>query len=194
MLGGFILSDRRSDYVFHEPGGSNLPGSPDANPYVFYPPDEVRRLLKTEENPDELVKLKSALKQWERIYVYPGYPYRLAKVLRLVAAGLQRLSERTPVPQNMTYYNDGQVPEGFEEIMDSMRGLYDNQDNIKFDYNRQGERPTVDIDTGKGDFSAPSEPPMGDSVKERGDGPDPEGMEIPEPATGGDPGSMFQGI
>lgn len=188
------MSNRRSDYVFHEPGGSNLPGSPDANPYVFYPPDEVRRLLKTEKDLDELAKLKSALRQWERIYVYPGYPYRLANALRFIAAKLRKFSERTPVPQNMPYYNDSQIPEGFEEIMDSMRSPHDNQNMIFEDYHRQGERPKVDIDTGKGNFLSPSEPPMGDSVKEKGDGPDPEGMEIPQPATGGDPDSWFQGI
>lgn len=189
------MSKRRSYYVFHEPGGhSALPGSPDANVYLTYPPDEIRRLIKTEKDPDELVKLKSALRQWERIYVFPGYPYRLANVLRFIASKFQRISERTPVPENMTYYNDGQIPEGFEEIMDSMRSVHDDDNQIRDDYHRQGERPVVDIDTGKGDFSAPSEPPIGDSVKERGDGPDPEGMEIPEPATGGDPGSMFQGI
>lgn len=189
------MRKRESDYVFHEPGGhSSLPGSPDANPYIFYPPDEIRKLIETEKDPDEMAKLRSALRQWERIYVYPGYPYRLAGMLRFIAAHLRRLSERTPVPQNMPYYNDNQIPEGFEEIMDSMRSVHDNQDMIEKDYHRQGERPVVDIDTGKGDFSAPSEPPIGDSVKEKGDGPDPEGMEIPEPATGGDPGNTFQGI
>ena len=188
------MHKRKADYVFHEPGGSNLPGSPDANPYIFYPPDEVRRLIKTEENPDEMAKLKSALRQWERIYVYPGYPYKIANVLRFIAAKLKRISERTPVPENMGYYNDGQIPEGFEEIMDSMRSVHDDQHNIFEDYHRQGERPKVDIDTGKGDFSAPKEPPIGDSVKERGSGPDPDGMEIPQPATGGDPDLMFQGI
>jgi len=69
--------------------------------------------------------------------------------------------------------------------MESLEGLYDNQNNIRFDYNRQGERPVVDTEMSKGDFSSPSEPPIGDSVKERGSGPDPEDMDAVEPPTGG---------
>lgn len=189
------MSKRTSDYVFHEPGHhSALPGSSDANSYINYPPDEIRRLLKIEKDSKELVKLKSALRQWERIYIYPGYPYKLADTLRFIASKLKKISERTPRPENMTYYNDGQIPEGFEEIMDSLRNVRDNDDKVFDDYHRQGERPVVDIDTGKGDFSAPADPAIGDTVKEKGSGPDPEGMEIPEPGTGGDPDSMFQGI
>ena len=179
------MLNKRSDHVFHPPTGSSLPGSPDANPYVFYPPENIRDLIKTEKDEEELAKMKSALKQWERIYVFPGYPYRrMAAGLRRIAAALMR-AERTPVPRQQTYYNDSQVPEGREEIMDSLRSPHDNYDQIENDYNRQGERPVVDTEMSKGDFLSPSEPPIGDSVKERGSGPDPEGMEIVEPATGG---------
>lgn len=133
-----------------------------------------------------MIKMKSALRQWERIYVFPGYPYRkVAAELRAIAATLLRYAERTPVPRQQTYYNDSQVPEGRGEIMDALKGLYDNQNNIRFDYNRQGERPEVDTEMSKGDFSSPRDPPIGDSVKERGSGPDPEDMDAVEPPTGG---------
>ena len=179
------MSQKTSDHVFHPPSGSSLPGSPDANPYMSYPPEDIRQLIKSEKNEDELAKMKSALKQWERIYVFPGYPYRRAAAeLRALAAKLLR-AERTPVPRQQTYYNDSQVPEGQGEIMDALKSLYDNQDNVRFDYTRQGERPTVDTEMSKGDFSSPSEPPIGDSVKERGSGPDPEGMDAVDPPTGG---------
>lgn len=83
-----------SDYVFHPPSGSSLPGSPDANPYFFYPPEDLRRLLETEKDETELAKMRGALDQWERIYVYPGYPYRrVAAKLRSLVAKLIRLSE-----------------------------------------------------------------------------------------------------
>lgn len=180
------MPKRTSDHVFHPPSGSSLPGSSDPNPYVFYPPDDIRGLIKTEKDEGELAKMKSALKQWERIYVFPGYPYRRAAAeLRAIAAKLLRYAEKTPVPRQQTYYNDSQVPEGRGEIMDALEGLYDNQDNIRFDYNRQGERPVIDTEMSKGDFSSPREPPIGDSVKERGSGPDPEGMDAVEPPTGG---------
>lgn len=189
------MPEKRSDHVFHPPSGSSLPGSPDANPYFFYPPDDIRRLIESEENEVELAKMKGALKQWERIYVYPGYPYRRAAAeLRAIATKLLRYSEKTPVPRQMTYYYDSQVPEGQEEIMDALRGLHDNQDMIRFDYKRQGERPVIDTEMSKGDFSSPRDPPIGDSVKERGSGPDPEGMDAVEPPTGGDIGGWFQGI
>lgn len=56
----------------------------------------------------------------------------------------------------MPYYNDAEVSEGYEGILDSLRGPYDNYDMIRFDYERQGERPIRDIDIGKGDFLSPS--------------------------------------
>lgn len=179
------MHNKRSDHVFHPPTGSSLPGSADANPYVFYPPQNIRELIKTEKDEEELVKMKSALKQWERIYVFPGYPYRRAVArLRSIAAALI-MAELTPVPRQQTYYNDSNVPEGREEIMDSLKSPHDNYDQIEIDYSRQGERPEIDSDASKGDFLSPSEPPIGDSVKERGSGPDPEGMDAVEPPTGG---------
>ncbi len=133
-----------------------------------------------------MAQMKSALKQWERIYLFPGYPYRrVAAEIRAIAVKLLRKAEKTPVPRQQTYYNDSEVPEGREEIMDALKSVHDNYDTIEFDYYRQGERPVVDTEMSKGDFSAPSEPPIGDSVKERGSGPDPDGMDAVEPPTGG---------
>jgi hypothetical protein len=40
------MAGRRSDYTFHPPSsGSNVPGKIDANPYLQYPPQELRKLL-----------------------------------------------------------------------------------------------------------------------------------------------------
>ena len=95
-----------------------------------------------------------------------------------------------PVPAiNVPYYQDAETPQGLEEILDSLGGLYDNYNDEKFDYYRQGERPRRDSPFNDGNFSNPNDPPMGDVVKERGDGSDPEGMECVEPPTGGDMGA-----
>jgi hypothetical protein len=146
-------------------------------------------MIEKEGDYEERQKMISALKQWARIYVYPGYPWRLAKAIRLIAHRLMK-AELTQPARNIPHYQETNVPQGFEEIIDSLRGLYDNYDLVRFDYNRQGERPFVDMPMTEGDFLSPSEPPMGDVVKERGDGPDPEGMETVEPPTGGDIGRI----
>jgi len=172
-----------SDYILHYPSGSNYPGKEEANPYIFYPPNEIRRLIETEKSCEELKKMKSALKQWERLYVYPGYPWRIARILRNIA---QKLAEVKHPSQNIDYYQDSEVPEGYEGILDSLRTHYDNYDMALFDYSRQGERPLRDIDTGYGDFLSPSQGVYEmKTVSPRGDGADPEGLEVPFPPTGG---------
>jgi hypothetical protein len=178
------MAGRRSDYTFHPPSsGSNVPGKIDANPYLQYPPQELRKLLEKEQEPEEKKKMISALKQWERIYTYPGYPHRKRQAARVARRHIAEM----PYPAiNLPYYQDSETPQGLDEIIDSLGGLYDNDDNKRFDYKRDGERPIRDIDIGKGDFLTPTEPPIGDSVKERGDGPDPINMENPFPPTGGD--------
>ena len=188
---------KKSDSVFHPPSGSNYPGKEDANPYVFYPPHELRRLVNIERDQEKLAKIKSALKQWERIYVYPGYPWRMAARLRRIARKLMKISAVPHPSQNIPYYQDSEVSEGYEGILHGpglsspgLSGPYDNYDMDKFDYARQGERPKRDIDTGGGkNFLAPSEPPIGDTVKTKGEGPNPD-IEYPFPPTGGDIGGM----
>jgi hypothetical protein len=176
---------RRSDYTFHPPSsGSNLPGKVDANPYMNYPPQELRRMIEVEGNLDEKKKMISALKQWERIYVFPGYPHRLA--MKVAHRHLERLAEQANPAINLPYYQDSETPSGLGEIIDSLGGLYDNDDNERFDYKRHGERPLRDVDINEGDFLSPKESPMGDSVKDKGDGPDPTDMDNPSPPTGGD--------
>jgi len=69
--------------------------------------------------------------------------------------------------------------------LESLHGPYDNDNNVRFDIPRQGERPEKDINHELGDFSAPKDPIMTD-VKPRGDGPDPDGFEYQDPPTGGD--------
>lgn len=179
------MLNKKSDYVFHPPSGSSLPGSPDANPYIFYPPNDLRKLIESEKDELKLIMMKKALKQWERIYVYPGFPWKsVTASLRSLAEMLFRMAEVTgPHPRNIPYYNDAEVPEGFESIMDSLRNIHDNDDNVQFDIERQGERPEVDIN--KGDFLTPKDPVFDNAVKTKGDGADPEGMETVEPATGG---------
>lgn len=180
-----------SDYVLHYPSGSNYPGKEEANPYVFYPPSELRKLIETEEDCNELAKIKSALKQWQRIYVYPGFPWKkmaVANVLRVLAMKMAAV----PHPSiNIPYYQDAEVPQGFEEIMKSLKTRYDNYNRKRFYYNEQGERPVRDIDTGRGDFLSPSQGVFERGVvSPRGDGPDPSGMEIPLPGTGGNIGKI----
>ena len=172
----------QADYVFHPPCGSNVPGKVEANPYVFYPPDELRKLVETEKDKEKLEKIKSALRQWERLYVYPGYPYRAAYALRKAALNL--LAAVNHPSQNIPYYQDAEVSEGLESILKSLENVHDNYDAVRFDYNRQGERPGVDIDTARGDFLSPSEPPIGDTVKTKGEGPNPD-IIYPFPPTGG---------
>lgn len=183
----------RSDYIFHPPSGSNVPGKEEANPYVFYPPEEVRRLLKEEKNPEEVAKLRSALKQWERIYVYPWYPWRAVHALRAVAARLLEAESNYGNPSvNVPYYQESDIPQGVENVLNILKPTDDDEDNKKFDYNRQGERPKRDIDTGKGDFRSPSEPVMNNgrgTVSPRGEGPDPD-IFYPFPPTGGNLGNI----
>jgi hypothetical protein len=147
-------------------------------------------MIKDEGDWEERQKMISALKQWARIYTFPDYPWRLAKAIRLIAKRVSKMAERNPPALNIPHYQDVEVSQGFGEILDSLYGLYDNYDNKRFDYSRQGERPVVDTEMSKGDFLPPSAPPVGDTVKERGDGPDPEGMENPFPPTGGDVGGI----
>ena len=185
------MSDKRSEYAFHPPSGSSLPGKVDANPYVNYPPDDLRSLLETEENVEELKKIESALKQWERQYNDQGYLWKkVADQLRFVA---RRIAEIVGPSHNIFYYQDAEVPEGFEGIMEGDRGQYDQDNMVRFDIPRQGERPIRDIDTGKGDFSTPKDPIMTD-VKPKGDGPDPDGLEVMFPPTGGDIEGWPEGI
>ncbi len=176
---------KTSDNIFHPPGCSALPGTTDPNPYRNYPPNEIRRLMEDEKDKAELEKMKSALRQWERIYRWPGYPWRMAAAIRRLAHRILKAEVNGPHPRNMPYYNDETRPEGFGEILDSLKNVNDQEDMVRFDYNRQGERPDIDSDMSKGDLSSPRDAPLGDVVKEKGSGPDPEGMDAVEPPTGG---------
>jgi hypothetical protein len=92
---------------------------------------------------------------------------------------------------NLNFYQDLETPAGFEEILDDYHNVHDNDNNIREDYNRQGERPVRDVDQ-EGDLSSRSEGIYETSVGPQGvttpdgAGPDPEGMEYPFPPTGGD--------
>ncbi len=109
------------------------------------------------------------------------------RIRRVLTSFWYKKAEISNPAINVPYYQDSEFPsQGQEEIIDSLEGLYDNDNNEKFDLARQGIRPLVDIDISEGDFLSPKDAPMGDTVKERGDGPDPEGMEYPDPPTGGD--------
>lgn len=189
------MPGKTSDSIFHPPNtGSNVPGKVEANPYVFYPPDAIRDLIPKTPDGEELEKMKSALRQWERQYQWPCYPWKkVADRLRYVAACMHKLSEIVGPAQNINYYQDAEVPEGYEGILDDMRGLYDNDNAVRFDIPRQGERPVRDIDIGVGDFSAPKEP-LFQNLKPSGDGVDPEGMEVDNPPTGGDIEGWPEGI
>ena len=95
---------------------------------------------------------------------------------------------------NIPYYQDSETPsQGQEEIIDSLKSLYDNDDEVRVDYNRQGLRPLRDIDTAEGDFLTPSESPTGVILKERGDKPDPGSLDYAIPPTGGDTDGMNRG-
>jgi hypothetical protein len=174
------VRNHRADYVFHPPTGSSVPGKEDANPYLSFPPDSIRGLLKNETDEEKIRKMRSALKQWERQYDGRGYPFR--KMAKRIAANVIR-AELTNPPGNLNFYQDTEVPEGFESILDSLQSVHDNYNAERFDITRQGERPIPDVL--EGDFSSPSAPPVGGVVKPLGEGPEPEGMEILFPATGG---------
>lgn len=192
-MGFAVLKNKQSDSIIHPPCGSNVPGKEEANPYHFYPPSDLRDLLVTVKDEAELEKIDSALRQYERIYTYPGYPWRkLASQLRRVAYVLIRAEVVGP-PQNPSYYRDQEVPEGFESILEEDTSVHDNYNIPRFDIPRQGERPDRDIPIGEGDFSAPKDPIMTD-VKPRGEGPDPDGMEVDNPPTGGETGGWPQNL
>jgi len=179
----------------HPPSGSSYPGKEEANPYVFYPPSELRRLMETVSDTAELLKIKKALKQWERQYVDTiGYPWRNESrraAQRVVVAHRKRRAEIVGPAINLNYYQDAETPAGFEEILDDYFNIHDNDNAKRFDYNRQGERPVVDIDGGE-DLLTRSEGVFETSVGPQGlitpdgAGPDPAGMENPFPPTGGD--------
>lgn len=177
-----------ADYPIHPPSGSSVPGKEEANPYVFMLPKELRRLLINITDEKELAKIKSALKQWERIYVFPGYPWKSVRALRHIATVLNKLAEINSPTQNLFYYQDDPVPEGLESVLEGLISPHDNYNDRRFDYSRQGERPLRDIDTGKGDFLAPSDGIFDGqtTVAPDGSGEDPWGMEVPFPPTGGD--------
>lgn len=182
------MRKKEADYVFHPPTGSSVPGKEDANPFMNYPPEELRKLIKTEQDAENLRKMKSALKQWERIYTYPYYPYRKSVSASLRVLAKMMLGEVNFPAQNVFYYQDSETPEGFESIMDSgfLQNVHDNDNAIRFDYNRQGERPEYDVPFFDGDFTSKSDGVFDPkAVKPRGDGPDPEGLEVPFPPTGG---------
>jgi hypothetical protein len=177
----------KSDYALHLPGGSSVPGKIDANIYMQMPPKELRLLIEKEQDPEEKKKMVSALKQFERLYDGWGYPWRGQCAKRVLLSYRQRCAELVNPAINIPYYQDSEFPsQGQEEIIDGLKGLYDNDNAEKENYSRQGIRPIRDIDTGKGDFLSPTESPVGPVVKERGDGPDPDGLDYTDPPTGGD--------
>jgi len=170
----------KSDYVFHPPSGSSVPGKEDANPYMNYPPDDLKNLLVTIENAHEIELIKRALKQWERIFQDTGYPYkRLASRLRFIADRMLKAEIVGPA-QNLDYYQDMEIPEGYESVLEGLKNYHDDEDYTRFDYNRQGERPLVEMDFLEGDFATPKDRVFEQgTVTPRGDGPDPEGMDGP---------------
>lgn len=186
---------RQSDAVIHPPSGSEVPGKVDINPYVHYPPDDLRTMLEANKmSEDELIKVESALRQWERIYQWPGYYWkRAADKLRYIAyhiklaelLGPKKFAEIVGPAQNLFYYQDTETPSGTEEIIDDIQGLYDQYNMPRKDIPRQGERPDKDIPMAEGDFSGAKDPIMTD-VKPRGSGSDPDGMDYNDPPTGGD--------
>lgn len=175
---------KKSDYIFHPPTGSSVPGKEDANPYMNYPPEEIRRLLEDAPNKEERLKMKSALKQWERQYSYPSYPFKVMQARRVASRYVR--AEIVGPAQNLNYYQDQEVPEGIESILDSDGNVHDQENVDRFDYNRQGERPCPEMDFLTGDFSAPRYPVFEHgTVSPKGEGADPEGMDNPFPPTGG---------
>ena len=179
-----------SDYVLHPPSGSNVPGKVDANPFMSMPPNELRLIIQEQPDHEDMDKIVSALKQFEREYTYPGYPWRAQRAKRVLSNYL-KLAEQNNPAINLPYYQDLETDQGEDEIIDSLEGLYDNDNAEKFDYARQGIRPIRDIDTADGDFTSPKESPMGlEVVKPRGDGPDPGNLDYPDPPTGGPSGEF----
>jgi len=181
-----------SDYVLAPPSGSEVPGKVDANPFMRVPPKELRVLIELEQDPVTREKMISALKQFERQYTYPGYPWRPPRSeAKRVCSNFFKLSELVNPAINLPYYQDNETDQGTDEILERLQGLYDNYDAEKFDFARQGIRPLVDIDTSEGDFLNPKESPIGGPVtKGEGDGPDPQDLEYPDPPTGGDTGEI----
>ena len=186
LKGLHILGYVKSDEVFHLPGGSSYPGKEEANPYIFYPPNELRKLINSEKDEEKLVKIQSALKQWERIYQYPGYPYRISSVIRRIAVDMMKMAELPYPAQNIPYYQDKGQPESYGDVMRQLKPTNDNYDMKKDDYSRQGERPEKDQDFNKGNFLAPSEGIEEVGIDPGGSGPDPAGLDYPDPPTGGD--------
>jgi hypothetical protein len=189
----------RADYILHPPSGSSYPGKEEANPYVFYPPNELRRLLdlfeqrQSDLTVDDARKIKSALKQWERVFVDQiGYPWRLAAALRVAAYRLLKKAEIMGPAINLDYYQDAETPAGFEEILDDYKSTHDQENMVREDYNRQGERPVPDTPSPDEDLLTRSEGIFETSVgpggvsDPDGAGPEPEGYECPFPPTGGD--------
>jgi len=181
----------QSDYIFHPPSGSSVPGKIEANPYVFYPPQEIRSLLKFEKDESKLEKLTSALKQWERIYEYPGgYPFRIPTA-RWIAARLRRIAccikkALVEYPSlNIPDYQERLLPDSFEGILETLDNVHDNYDLERFDYKRDGERPERDQDFYTGDFLTPTDGVM-PKIDPKGNGDDPAGLEYQFPPTGGD--------
>jgi hypothetical protein len=180
-----------SDYVLHPPSGSNVPGKQDANPFMSVPPKDLRAMIEIEQDPEEKKKMISALKQFERQYTYPGYPWRQPRADAKRVCSRFIKAELVNPAINLPYYQDLETDQGGKEIIDSLMGLYDNDNAEKFDYARQGIRPLVDIDTAEGDFLNPKESPFGGPItKGEGEGPDPDGLEYPNPPTGGDIDSL----
>jgi hypothetical protein len=191
IVGRFVMPLKHvGDYVLAPPSGSNVPGKVEANPYMSMPPKELRRMVQEQPDHKDIKKIRSALKQFERIYTYPGYPWRAQRAKRVLSNYL-KISELVNPAINLPYYQDLETNQGQDEIIDSLKGLYDNDNLEKFDYARQGIRPIRDIDTAEGAFLNPKESPFGEQiVKPRGDGPDPDGMEYPDPPTGGPSGEF----
>lgn len=108
---------------------------------------------------------------------------RVSSKLRVLATQLLKISEVSSPPRNVPYYYDAVVPEGFEEIVDSLQSVHDKEKKEPFDDPlRHGERPF--IDSAPGDFLSPHEPVMRELSPGGREGPDPEGFEITYPLGG----------
>lgn len=170
-----------SYFILNQPGGSNVPGKVDANPYMQTQPKELQMMIHDEQDPEKKALMIRALKLLNFPQVLSGKMGRVARVIRGFRV---KCAEQDNPAINLPYYQDKEVDQGHEEIIDGLKSLYDNDNAQREDYNRQGLRPHRDLLDG--DFLTPSEAPLGDSVKEKGDGPDPINMEIIDPPTGGD--------
>ena len=180
-----MAKDLKSNFILAPSlGGSETPGKTIANKYINWNPRDLGALFIKETDPEEKEKMRSALKQLK----YPGRGVLLATSLRNLAL---KMAEIGAPAINIPYYQDSEVSQGQDEIIASLRGLYDNDDARKEDYARQGIRPRKEAPYTEGDFLSPSESPFGEVlVKPRGDGPDPDGLEYPDPPTGGDMGGI----